>query len=410
MNIGLFTDSYYPEISGLVTSINTLQKELKNRGHRVYIFTTSNPGTESKCPSVFRLPSMPFIFFKSRRVGLFYSSRAAKCVKHLKLDLIHTQTEFSLGIFGTIMSKQLNIPLVHTYHTLYKDYVHYISKGKFKNVSNDIVRILSRNYCNSCNTVIVPSLKVYDLLENYGVNKPIKVIPTGIELDRFKMKNYNESGLLKLRESLGIKADDPVILFIGRVAKEKSIDIVIRQLPKVLEHLPNAKFLIVGDGLSTKSLMELVKKLDIEASVIFAGERPWGQIAMFYKLGDVFVSPSITETQGLTIIEAMASDIPVVARNDRNIEGLIQDNINGRIFMSETELPGILIEVLTNKELAKNYVLNAEETVEEYSAEQFGKNIETLYNEVIESKSKANKKGYSTRKKFKNFSINKTNF
>jgi 1,2-diacylglycerol 3-alpha-glucosyltransferase len=231
MNIGLFTDSYYPEVSGLVTSINTLQKELKKRGHNVYIFTTSNPCTRQKGLSVFRLPSMPFIFLKSRRMGLFYSPRAAKCVKHLKLDIIHTQTEFSLGIFGNIMSKQLGIPIVHTYHTLYKDYVHYISKDKFKKFSDDLVRIISRNYCNGCNAVIAPSKKVYDLLKDYGVSRPIKIIPTGIELYRFRKENQTEADLISLKESLGIKRDEPIILFIGRIAKEKSIDVVLRQMP-----------------------------------------------------------------------------------------------------------------------------------------------------------------------------------
>jgi 1,2-diacylglycerol 3-alpha-glucosyltransferase len=146
----------------------------------------------------------------------------------------------------------------------------------------------------------------------------------------------------------------------------------------------------------------LVKDLKIEKSVIFAGEQPWEQIGKFYRLGDVFVSASLTETQGLTLIEAMASDVPVVARNDRNIEELIQDNRNGRIFDSVNELPGILIEILTNKDLAKGYVANAKTTVEEYSAKQFGNRIENLYYKVLEHTVKAKKKSYNGLKTFKN--------
>ncbi len=407
MNIGLFTDSYYPEVSGLVTSINTLQKELKKRGHNVYIFTTSNPCTRQKGLSVFRLPSMPFIFLKSRRMGLFYSPRAAKCVKHLKLDIIHTQTEFSLGIFGNIMSKQLGIPIVHTYHTLYKDYVHYISKDKFKKFSDDLVRIISRNYCNGCNAVIAPSKKVYDLLKDYGVSRPIKIIPTGIELYRFRKENQTEADLISLKESLGIKRDEPIILFIGRIAKEKSIDVVLRQMPKVLEAIPTAKYLIVGDGQTVGELKALTRELKIENSVVFAGEQPWEKIGMFYRLGDVFVSPSVTETQGLTIIEAMASDVPVVAKNDKNIEGLINDKLNGRVFNSEDELSGILIELLSNKELSLRIVLNAQKTVEEYSSELFAQNMEAVYKEVLENRSKSIKKGYNIRKKFQISGIKK---
>jgi 1,2-diacylglycerol 3-alpha-glucosyltransferase len=407
MNIGLFTDSYFPEISGLATSIKVLRQELKKRGHNVYIFTTSNPNDSGNHPGVFRLPSMPLIFLKSRRLGLFYTPKAAKGVKHLKLDIIHTQTEFSLGIFGKIMAKQLGIPVVHTCHTMYKDYVHYISKGKFQRFTNNFVKVVSRKLYNDCDAIVVPTLKVYDLLRDYGVNKTMKIIPTGIELDRFASENYSKEELLKLRKSYGLTEEDPVIVYIGRIAKEKSIDVIINQMPKVLKKLPNAKLLIVGKNTETDSneLIELVMELKLEKAVVFAGEQPWEQIGKFYRLGDVFVSASLTETQGLTLIEAMASDIPVVARNDRNIEELIQDYRNGRIFDAVNELPGILIEVLSNKELAESFVTNARTTVEEYSAKQFGNRIENLYYKVLEHTVKAKKKSYNGLKSFRNLKL-----
>jgi 1,2-diacylglycerol 3-alpha-glucosyltransferase len=405
MNIGIFTDTYHPDVSGVVTSIDMLSEELKKRGHNVYIFTISNPNITKKRPGVFRLPSMAFIFYKSRRVGLFYSNRAAKGVKRLKLDIIHTQSEFSLGIFGTIMSKQLGIPLIHTYHTLWKDYVHYISKNKFKKTTDDIVKILSRNFCNACNTVIAPSKKTYDILYEYGVKSPIKIIPTGINLERFSEDKYPRDDLIALKESLGMKKDDPVILFIGRVDKEKSIDIALRQMPEIIKKLPDVKFLIVGDGQASEDLKVLTAEIGMEKSVIFTGVQPWNKIGMFYRLGDVFISCSVTETQGLTLIESMASDVPIIARYDRNIDGIIQNNKNGRIFKYENELPEIIIEVLKDKKQAKSYVKNAKRTVENFSSEEFGKNIEALYREVLESHKKVRKRGYNFRKKFKSFSI-----
>ena len=403
MNIGLFTDSYFPEVSGLATSIKVLRQELKKRGHNVYIFTTTTPNENANFPGVFRLPSMPLIFLKSRRLGLFYTPKAAKGVKHLKLDIIHTQTEFSLGIFGKIMAKQLGIPVVHTCHTMYKDYIHYISKGKFKRLTNNFVKVVSRKLYNDCDAIVVPTLKVYDLLRDYGVTKTMKVIPTGIELDRFSVENYSKKELVEARKSFGIKEEDPVIVYVGRIAKEKSIDIIINQMPKILKKIPNAKLLIVGKNTAdSDDLMDLVKILKIEKAVAFTGEQLWDNIGKFYRLGNVFVSASLTETQGLTLIEAMASEIPVVARNDRNIEELIQDNRNGRIFDSPNELPGILIEILTNKALADSYVTNARTTVEEYSSKQFGNRIENLYYKLLEHYIKADKKSYSGLKTFKN--------
>lgn len=407
MNIGLFSDSYFPEVSGLATSIKMLQKELKKRGHNVYIFTTSNPNAKGKIPGVFRLPSMPFIFLKSRRVGLFYSPRAAQCVKHLKLDIIHTQTEFSLGIFAKIMARQMGIPVVHTYHTIYKDYVHYISKDRFNWISNDFVRFFSRNYCNGCNAIIAPTKKVYDLLSDYGVDKRVKVIPTGIELGRFRKEIYRKTEVMELKTSLGIKEEDPIILFIGRIAKEKSIDMVIRQMPRVLEHIPNAKFLIVGNGPSLEELKTLANELGLNKTVIFAGERPWEEIGRFYRLGDVFASASVTEAQGLTLIEAMASDVPVAARYDRNIDELIKDKENGRIYRTEDELVNILIEILTDKELSEKLVRNGRKTVEAYSAESFGASVEKLYYEVLEQESIKKKMSFKRLKPFRYFRIRK---
>ncbi len=386
MNIGIFTDSYHPEISGLVTSIDILQSQLKERGHNVYVFTTSNPGIRSKRRGVFRLPSMPFIFLKSRRVGLFYTPRAVKCVKRLNLDIIHTQTEFSLGIFGKIMAKKLGIPVVHTYHTLYKDYVHYISKDKFKRFSDDLVKILSRNFCNGCDAVIAPTQKVYDLLRDYGVKKSISIVPTGIRLCKFNSGCDSEVNLEELKQSLSIGSNDPVILFVGRLAKEKRVDIIIGQMPYILRCLPDAKLLIVGDGTSRRTLESLAAQLHLNKSVIFAGEQAWDKIHMYYKLGGVFVSSSVTETQGLTIIEAMASGVPVAAIRDRNIEDLIKDRWNGRIFDSESELCEAVVDILSDKRTSQMYVKNASQTLYEYSSLKFSMKVEEIYTKLLKEK------------------------
>lgn len=153
MNIGIFTDTYYPQINGVVTSVRTLEKELAKRGHKVFVFTVSHPNAKTAYPRVFRLPSMPFVFLPSHRVGVLYSPKAVSIVKKINLDIIHTHTEFSLGLFGRMMAKQLNIPWVHTYHTMYEEYVHYISKGMLNRLTPKMVANLSRVFCNKCNTI-----------------------------------------------------------------------------------------------------------------------------------------------------------------------------------------------------------------------------------------------------------------
>lgn len=386
MNIGIFTDTYYPQINGVVTSVRTLQEELSHRGHKVYIFTVSHPNAKTAFPRVFRLPSMPFFLLPSHRIGLLYSPKAFGIVKKINLDIIHTQTEFSLGLFGRMVAKQLNIPTVHTYHTMYEEYVHYVSKGMLNEFTPKMVRPLSRIFCNGCDTIIAPTDKVKDLLERYNICKPIEVIPTGINLKPFRKENFKETEIDELRKKFNLKKSDPVVLFVGRIAKEKSIDVVIRQMPTLLNRLPNSKLVIVGEGPVKKDLIKLCKEMNVENSVIFTGEQPWESIGLYYQLGNVFVSASTSETQGLTFAEAMAAKIPVVAKQDKSIEGIIKDKLNGRIFTNNEELSSILFELLTNKTSCKYLAQNAAITIEPYSAIHFGERIEQVYNSILEKK------------------------
>ncbi|NLK21313.1 MAG: glycosyltransferase family 4 protein [Epulopiscium sp.] len=383
MNIGIFTDTYFPQVNGVVTSIRTLERELNKRGHKVYIFTVSHPNSKRVLPRVFRLPSTPFVLLPSHRVGILYSSRAVGIVKQIHLDVIHTQTEFSLGLFGKMISKKLDIPMVHTYHTMYEDYVHYVSRGKLTQFTPKMARSLSRIFCNRCDKVVAPTNKVRDLLFEYGVKKPIEVIPTGINLEPFRKENFDKIEIQGLKNEYGLKESDPVILFIGRIAKEKSIDVVIHEMPTLLKKLPNAKFMVVGDGPMKKELEKLCKTLNIEKSVIFAGEQPWDTIGKFYQLGDVFISASVTETQGLTFAEAMAAKIPVVAKQDKSLEGIIEDKVNGRLFTQNDELSSILFELLTDKPLRENLAQNAIKTVEPFSSDYFGERLEQVYQSLL---------------------------
>ena len=383
MNIGIFTDTYYPQVNGVVTSIRTLEKELNKKGHKVYIFTITHPDARKAIPRVFRLPSMPFVFLPSHRVGLLYSPKAITMIKKLNLDLIHTQTEFSLGLFGKYVSKHLHLPNVHTYHTMYEDYVHYITFGKKTKITPKMARGLSRIFCNKSNRVIAPTEKVKDILKSYKVQKPIEAIPTGINLEPFKKENFDPKEIQLLREKFHIQHDDPVILFVGRLAKEKSIDVIIKAMPNVLQQFPTAKLLIIGDGPEKKYLEGLSTTLEIQSSIIFAGQQPWNMIGEFYQLGSIFVSASVTETQGLTFAEAMAGKIPVVAKYDKNLEGMLENNKTGKIFYHDNELSSILCELIADPFNAQQMAQNAYIAVQQYSSTLFGERVIQLYEEVL---------------------------
>lgn len=388
MNIGIFTDTYYPQINGVVTSTTILFEELKKKGHNVYIFTPNDIGVNKKTPhekNIYRLPSLPFIFSRNYRMTFVYPPRLFLLFKRLNLDIIHTQTEFSLGLLGGVVADFYNIPTVHTYHTMYEDYVHYIFRGKL--ITKKGAKRFSRVFCNSADSIVSPAEKTKKALIDYGVKKPINVIPTGLDLSVFS-EEMSQTEINNLKKSLNIPLDKKIVLVLGRVAKEKSMDIIINEFPKILKAEPNALLLVVGNGPELKILKELAKKNKIYDKVIFTGLVKNKDIHKYYKLGDVFVTASTSETQGLTYIEAMASRIPVVAKKDDCLKSLIYNNKNGLIFSNNKDLAPLVVSLLNSEEKRSKYVENSLKIVEKYNSETFVNSILTVYEETIESYNK----------------------
>ena len=388
MKIGIFTDTYNPVTSGVVTSINMIEQEMKKRGHQVYVFTTSKSIQPNENQTLYMLNSIPLLIAKQykNRVATFYSREIAKQIKELNLDIVHTQSEFSLGAFGKIISRKYDIPFIHTYHTMWEDYVHYITPIKGRNIYlKRLVRKFSRRFLRKAECVITPSNKTAKYLK-YKCNvknKPIYVIPTGIDIKPFSKSNFTLEEKNKLKESLGIKPEEKVILFLGRVATEKSIDVIMNVMPSIFNEYSNCKFLIVGDGPSKKDLEEQAKQLNIQDKVIFTGKIPYSDVPKYYNLGDVFVNASLTETQGLTFIEAMAAGIPVVAKYAPNLSEYIKNGKNGILVKKNTDFKNYILKLFNDEKMVNSLVNNGYQTAKEYSIEHFGDKLEMLYTEII---------------------------
>lgn len=389
MKIGIFTDAYNPVTSGVVTSINMVEQEMKKRGHEVYIFTTSKSIQPNEHQTLYMLNSIPLLIAKQykNRIATFYSREVAKQIKEIGLDIVHTQSEFSVGAFGKIISRKYNIPFIHTYHTMWEDYVHYLFPIKGRNIRlKRLARKFSRGFVRKAECVITPSNKTAKYLK-YKCNvknKPIYVIPTGIDIKPFKRENFTDEDRNNLKASLGINKNDKVILFLGRIAEEKSIDVVMDQMPNIFNEHPNYKFLIVGDGPSKKTLEEQAKKLNIQDKVIFTGKIPWVDVPKYYNIGDVFVNASVTETQGLTFIEAMAAEVPIVAKYAPNLSEFIHTNENGILVKKNTDFKDAIVKVINDKDLREKLIAGGNDTAKEYSIEVFGDRLEMLYSEIIE--------------------------
>lgn len=389
MKIGIFTDTYNPVTSGVVTSINMVEQEMKKRGHEVYVFTTSKSIQPNDNQTLYMLNSVPLLIAKQykNRIATFYSREIAKQIKELGLDIVHTQTEFSLGAFGKIISRKYDIPFIHTYHTMWEDYVHYLVPFKGRNLkAKHFARTISRGFVRKAECVITPSNKTAKYLK-YRCNvrnKPIYIIPTGIDVKPFKRSNFTTEEKNALKESLGIKSNEKVILFLGRVAEEKSIDVLMDCMPEIFAKRPDTKFVIVGDGPSKEALEQQAKKLNIQDKVVFTGKVPWTDVPKYYNIGDVFVNASVTETQGLTFIEAMASETPVVAKYAPNLSEYIENGKNGLFVDKKKEFPDAILKALDNEEIRNTLIQNGNKTAQDYSIEVFGDKLEMLYTEIIQ--------------------------
>ncbi|MCD3376340.1 glycosyltransferase family 4 protein [Streptococcus equi] len=383
MRVGLFTDTYFPQVSGVATSIRTLKEELEKEGHEVYIFTTTDKHVKRfEDPTIIRLPSVPFVSFTDRRVVYRGLISSYKIAKEYHLDIIHTQTEFSLGLLGKMVGKALRIPVVHTYHTQYEDYVSYIANGKI--IRPSMVKPLLRGYLKDLDGVICPSRIVLNLLEGYEVTIPKRVIPTGIALENYVREDIKKEDVAALRKELAISDDETMLLSLSRVSYEKNIQAIIHQLPAVLSENSRIKLVIVGDGPYLQALKELAISLGVEDHVVFTGMIAHDQVGLYYKACDFFISASTSETQGLTYIESLASGKPIIAHGNPYLDDLITDKMFGTLYYAESELSDAIIDAILETPQMNQRLLD--EKRYEISAQHFGKSVYTFYLDTLISR------------------------
>ena len=356
MRIGIFTDTYLPYVSGLVTSELMLKRALEKAGHEVYVVTINLEKLKyeyDKENKIIKIPGVPTKIYDTRLTG-FYSLPAYNQIRKWKLDIIHSQTEFSIGTFGRIVAKQLDIPLVHTYHTMYEDYLYYLTKGHFDKPSKKLVEYLTKFYCDTtASELIVPSRKIYNMFkEKYDPDNKINIIGTGIDLERFNPSSFDKDDIKKIKDKYNLNGKF-VIGSIARLGKEKSIDKLIIAFKKVLDVIPNSVLFIVGDGPDKDELKKLTKELDIKDNVIFTGKVPIEKVQIMYQVMDIFATFSTTETQGLTVLEALASYIPVLAINDDSYVDAIKNDKNGYLFKTEKEFVNYVCKLHSDKNLYK---------------------------------------------------------
>lgn len=380
MRIGLFTDTYFPQVSGVATSIRTLKMELEKQGHTVFIFTTTDKDVNRyEDWQIIRIPSVPFFAFKDRRFAYRGFSHALEIARQYQLDIIHTQTEFSLGLLGIWIARELKIPVIHTYHTQYEEYVHYIAKGLL--IRPSMVKYLVRGFLHDVDGVICPSEIVCDLLSDYKVKVEKRIIPTGIELAKFERPEIKEEHLNELRSKLGVQTGEKMLLSLSRISYEKNIQAVLTAFAEVLKEEDKIKLVVAGDGPYLENLKEQAHELQIQESVIFTGMIAPSETALYYKAADFFISASTSETQGLTFLESLASGTPIIAHGNPYLDNLINYKMFGTLYYRDDDLAGAILEALiATPEMNE---IRLAEKLYEISAENFGKRVHEFYLDAI---------------------------
>lgn len=379
MKVLLASDWYTPAINGVVTSVANLKKGLEARGHQVRVLTLSTTRRSYREGDVTYIGSISAEhIYPGARLRADLGSSLIKDLEEWGPEVVHTNCEFSTFLTAKGIAARCGAPLVHTYHTVYEDYTHYFSHSR--RVGRRVVRRFSRIIAARTDCIIVPTEKVRRLLEGYGAKVPLYVIPTGVDMHcgaEELHSDIEEKRRMELRKKLKVPEENSLILYLGRLAREKNCEELIRAMA-FLKNRP-LTLMIAGGGPCGESLKNLARSLGLGSSVIFTGMIPPSEVSGYYKAADLFVSASTSETQGLTYMEALCSGLPLLCRRDDCLQDVVMDGKNGWLYDSCEELCSRLASFMDAPALSSDLRRNALETGRRYTVEAFAESVEKVY-------------------------------
>lgn len=380
MKVLITSDWYTSAVNGVVTSILNLKRGLEERGHEVRILTLSNSMKSYMQDEVYFIGSVSAgIVYPGARLRTARSHKMLQEIIDWHPDIVHSNCEFSTFFIAHYIAKKTGVPMIHTYHTVYENYTHYFSPSL--TIGKKAVKIFSRWVSDNADYLIAPTEKVKTMLEDYDVYAPIAVVPTGIDLSRFDQP-MEQMEIERMKQDLRIPESHTVLVFIGRLSKEKNCE----ELLSAMKHLKDRSvtILFVGDGPYREILEKYVREEKLTDQVIFTGMVSPEEVWKYYRLGDLFVSGSTSETQGLTYIEAMASGLPMLCHKDECLDDLLLDGINGWQYISEQEIIERVKEYQDHVQDQWQLRRNAKKISQTYSIEAFAIAMEAVYQKALE--------------------------
>ncbi len=385
MKIAIFVETYLPYLNGVVTHVKILREGLIKNGHEVLIVTADKRVKEHVIEDgVLRCPAIEVKRLYGYGISSPISGTVKKMIKDFDPDIVHIQQEFGIGLAGIRASRDLNVPLVYTLHTMYDDYIYYIAPRPL----TDVAKHISRNYISfiarRADIITGPSKKCADYLESTGVHRKVYVIPNSVELENYTDDATTPEQRAEIRCKYGIPENAFVACFCGRIGKEKGVDNLLRLWKRKASHLDNAYLLIIGNGPEFDELVELSQSLGISDRVIFTGAVPHDKIPPYYACANIYVTASLSEMYSISMLEAQASGLPVVQLLDPENADQIKVGVNGYLFETEDQF-GEIIDMLyhLNDEQRKALKNTVRESIQDRSSDSIAKYLLELYQKAI---------------------------
>jgi 1,2-diacylglycerol 3-alpha-glucosyltransferase len=380
LRIGLFTDTYAPQVNGVSISLQLVSEGLQKRGHQVTIFAPKFPGYEDNQPGVVRLPSLKYLNDPPIYVAVLGTPRSTWSLSRKHFDVLHAHSPLTVGLLAYLTASTKNLPLIYTYHTSITDYTHYLKVIGGTGVIRHAARWFSATSTNLGHQIVVPSPKFHRLLLEQKVKKPIQVIPNGIDLSNFK--TAKNPGCF--RKQLGLNPDVPILLSVGRIDPEKRLDFLIDAFARIADRVPAARLVFAGDGSARKKLEEQAAATKVRDRIHFLGMVNRVELPDLLHDATVFLSASTTEVHPISVIEAIASGLPLVAVQDEAFEGMIVENENGHLTPLDVGVfSDTLVKLLADPERLTRYGKRSYELSEKFSIEGQVRTLEQLYMEAI---------------------------
>lgn len=386
MNIALFSDSYLPTKSGIVTVVIQLRQILEQMGHHVVIVTVdAGPdGQVEDDTCVLRVPSLHSPVGDDQYMGFPRRRRVIEFLKKNNIQIIHSHTEFFLGHMANVAGKKLKIPVIATTHTMWEDYYkYYLMLGKL--IPRKVIRKVVQRIYKKFYAFINVSQKAHDYFRKPFIlpKIPSAIIPNAIDAKHFAGEKATEQQKKELKNSLGIGENDRVILYVGRIVSEKRLDELLDVVIRTVNKRADTKMVFVGSGDREEALRNKVKELGLSDKIIFTGFIDWNKLYIYYNIADVFVTVSLSEMHSMTILEALSQGVPVVCRKDTSFSDTVFHGIDGFFALSDKEVDDYLIKILNDSELGAKMGKEAFEVSQRFTLDIHGRRTVAFYEEVL---------------------------